>query len=702
MKKLIILKTMFLCMILWPFICSSQPDRFSSEPILDEVVVTATKTEKKRKDVPNAVIILDQYDLQDSPAKSLGELLANEPGIDWRTQGDFGGAIQALNIRGMSGNATQVLVNGVSYNSPSNGIADVSRIPLNMIERIEVVKGSGSLLYGSGAMAGTVNIITKNPERDYIHARAGAGYGTQGTSHLFIEQGMYAVGDLGYYITANRIETDGFRSNADLTQKDASLKIIFDKGDSLSMSLFGDIVDRDYGSPGVKPPDGILTFYAGGREVYNHESQSLLDRGRDKDAHLTAQLKCRPVDWITFRLQGDYTYMDNYVYTRYVDFFGGLPGTKSWVTNRVSRGEANMDITPFNGADILLGLEHKNIGWESESISLDDQGTDITGTRSSTKASIHTTGIFLEAHYRFSDLIKLQAGIRHERHSEFGSENLPLYGLILNPFENTALKFSHGRHFLAPTPNDLYWPKDPYTKGNSDLLPETGWHSDATVEQAFFNDRMFLILSYFRWNIDNKIQWGPNSEGVWEPQNLRKYKADGLEIGARISPWKNLGLGLFYTYTDAKEQNKAYTKQDYGWPPYMPADFEYTWVTRRAAYTPQNQFKANITYLTDFGLSATTTIRYIGDRVWYRTETDGMYPATRTVKYDLDPYWTVDLRLEQRLYDRWLISLEGSNLLDKEYDTYLGVFMDQNSFQSLVRPYPGAGRSVFLKLAYEY
>ncbi|MBN1276267.1 MAG: TonB-dependent receptor, partial [Deltaproteobacteria bacterium] len=231
MKKLIVLKIMFMGMILWPFICLSQPERLNSETVLDEVVVTATKTEKKRKEVPNSVIILDQFDIQDSPAKSLGELLANEPGIDWRTQGDFGGAVQALHIRGMSGNATQVLVNGVSYNSPSNGIADVSRIPLSMIERVEVVKGSGSLLYGSGAMAGTVNIITKNPERDYIQARAGAGYGSQETSHLFAEHGMYAVGDLGYYITANRIKTDGFRRNADLTQENASLKIVFDKGD---------------------------------------------------------------------------------------------------------------------------------------------------------------------------------------------------------------------------------------------------------------------------------------------------------------------------------------------------------------------------------------------------------------------------------------------------------------------------------------
>lgn len=116
---------------------------------MEEVVVTATKTEEQRKDIPNSVIIKDAIDIEESPATTLGELLANEPGIDWRTYGDFGGASGEIHIRGMSGNATAIFVNGLNINSPSLGTSDVAKIPLNSIERIEVVKGSGSLLYGS-------------------------------------------------------------------------------------------------------------------------------------------------------------------------------------------------------------------------------------------------------------------------------------------------------------------------------------------------------------------------------------------------------------------------------------------------------------------------------------------------------------------------------------------------------------------------
>ena len=137
-----------------------------AENVLDEIVVTATKTEEKRKDISSSVIVIDAMDIEESPAKTLGELLANDPGIDWRTRGDYGGAAQEIHIRGMGGDATQIRVNGVEINSPSLGVADVNKIPLNNIERIEVVKGSGSVLYGSGAMAGTINIITKKPRKE--------------------------------------------------------------------------------------------------------------------------------------------------------------------------------------------------------------------------------------------------------------------------------------------------------------------------------------------------------------------------------------------------------------------------------------------------------------------------------------------------------------------------------------------------------
>lgn len=695
--------------LLFPHLTQAEDE--GTAVIMDEIVVTATKTTEQRRDIPNAVILKDRGDVQESPAESLGDLLANEPGVDWRTQGNYGGAVEEIHVRGMSGNATQVRVNGITINSPSVGIADVGRIPLNNIEQVEVVKGSGSVLYGSGAMGGTINIITKRPKKDTVDLNIAAGYGSENTYQISAEQGMFLTDDFGYYLTANRRETDGFRDNSDLEHNDVSLKLVLEKGDHLDISLYGDFIEREYGRPGVEPCKGTQNFFVGEEEVYDSESASLLDRGRDDDHHVLLEAKSQILEWLGLRLRGDYTYMENYNYFRYVDFFG-LAGSKAWTTNEVFGAEGNLNIQPFKGASLLLGAEYKGYDWQNESVVLDTNGTEVPEANLTTEADLNTAGVFGEGQYRPCKYFKALAGIRHEDHSEFGTVELPRFGAILNPWPNTAFKVTHGKHFLAPSPNDLFWPEDPFAKGNPNLEPEEGWHTDATVEQSFGDDRLFVTMSYFHWDVDNKIQWGPDSQGVFTPQNLRTYEADGLEVGTTIGPFHNVRLGFYYTYLNADEESKDYTKQQYydagGWlapgiPPPTPADFQCSWVKRRAAYTPEHLFKGNLTYMSDFGLTATATARYVSERVWYRTETDGAYPATKTVPYTLDSYWTADVKVEQRVYDHWVLSLLANNLFDEEYDTYLGTFQDTPPFgPTTVEGFPGAGTSVFLSARYEY
>ncbi len=668
--------------------------------IMDEVVVTATKTEEKRSDVPNSIILLDKYDIQESSAQSLGELLANELGIDWRTYGNYGGASQEVHIRGMSGDGTQIFINGVNINSPSLGTADVGKIPLNNIERIEVVKGSGSVLYGSGAMGGTINIITKSPEKDESALMATAGYGTNNAYVLSAEQGMFLSEYFGYYMTANRRETDGFRDNSDLTQNDVSLKLILDRGKDLYVSLYGDYIDREHGLPGTRPPAGTQEFSVDGELLYNSEAANLLSNGGDEDAYFALNIKSHPFDGFGLRLRGDYSDTINYNNNRwYLSFpVPALSGSRTWTTNKVTGVGADVEIESLKDLNFLMGVEYKYYDWENKGISLDSNGAEIPATKTTTDEDLHTTGYFGEIQYQLHHTLKALAGLRHEEHSEFGTEDLPRFGIIYNPWEETALKVSHGKHFRAPTPNDLFWPDDGFTRGNPNLNPEKGWHSDATIEQSLFNDGLFLTVSYFFWDVEDKIQWGPDSNGVWTPENLRTYKADGIEIGMMVRYPQNMVLGLNYTYLDAEEENKAFTIQDYG----LPANFQYFWIKRRAAYTPQHQFKGNVSYWFDFGLIATATMRYVDERFWYRTETDGVYPATKTVTYSLDPYWTTDVKVQQMLYNHWTFSLQCNNLFDEEYDTNFDTFTDQSTFTTTVTTYPGAGRSIFFTVTYEF
>jgi outer membrane receptor protein involved in Fe transport len=184
--------------------------------------------------------------------------------------------------------------------------------------------------------------------------------------------------------------------------------------------------------------------------------------------------------------------------------------------------------------------------------------------------------------------------------------------------------------------------------------------------------------------------------------NLRSFDADGLEAGTRIKLLDNLLLSLDYTYIDAEEESRAFSVMDYGFPPDFPPNFEFDWVNRRAAYTPEHLFKSRLVYYADFGLTVSAVARYTGDRVTYRTETDGFYPNTKTVEYEMDSYWTFDMKLVQQIKEHLFITLLGTNLFDEGYDTFLDSFTDYSTSATSVEGYPGAGRSVFVKLAYAY
>jgi outer membrane cobalamin receptor len=649
--------------------------------VLDEIIASATKTEEKRGDVPNSVLLISKEDIAKSPALSLGDKLGNETGIDLRTHGDFGGAPEELHIRGMGADGTQVLLNGIVMNSPSLGSADVSEISLNNIEKIEVVKGSGSLLYGTGAMAGIVNIVTKSPAKGEKDLIVSAGCGSNNTYEIAAEQGMYFSDTFGYYLAANKVGTDGFRDNSYLNHKDVSLKLVYHPDNGPDMSLYGDYIDRTYGAPGVKPPAGTTDFIVNGIKLYDNESANLLNTNGEKDKHLAFEVADSPAEWVKLNLKGTYADMESY--NKNVFYFFSFSGSKSWVINKIDSVEGDADIDVFKGMNLLVGGEYKKYYWENKGISLDENIMELDGTETKATAQLHTYGLFAEAQYRPSPYLKLVAGLRDENHSEFGDRIVQRYGFVVNPGVNTAIKFNYGQHFNAPTPNELFWPYEDWgwgmgTQGNRNLRPETGRHMDAGIEQSWFDNKLFVDVSYFKWDITDKISWIPDASFFYTPQNLNRYDSHGLEMGVDIGPFYNMTLSLSYTYTDADEKL-------------------FGGVTRQALYTSDNYFKSVLGYSNNNGFTAEAAFRYTGDRpAYYVLDIDTKPSVT------LSSYYTIDLKVEQEFMHKWFVSLQCNNLLDKRYDTYVESFMDQTSGITTMGRYPGAGRSVLLKVGYKY
>jgi iron complex outermembrane receptor protein len=666
-------------MILTPGICRSieKDEAFT----LDEIIISATKTEETRRDISNSVIVVDEDDIEVSAAKSLGDLLGNEQGIDLRTYGNYGGASEEIHIRGMGADGTQILLNGVALNSPSLGISDAAKISLNNIERVEVVKGAGSLLYGTGAMAGTINIITRGPQRDAVDMKIGAGYGTDSTYEISVEQGMFLTDSIGYYLSTTRKETDGFRSNSALDHKDVSINIVYDAEDGPDIRLYGDYLDRDYGLPGVKTPEGTGEFSANGIKLYDEESSNLLNKGGDEDVHLVFDISGSPIDMLKLDFKAIYTNIESY--NKNIYYYYGFSGSKTWVTNRVKGIEGNAVAEPLEGMNLLVGGEYKRYDWENKGITLDGNGLDMYGTETSAAAGLDTFGLFTEVQYRPGECLKMIAGVRRERHSEFGTRYIPRYGMIITPFKDTFFRLNYGKHYNAPTPNDLFWPYEDWgwgmgSSGNRNLKPETGKHADAGIEQSFLNDKLFVNVTWFKWDIKDKISWVPDASYFYTPQNLNTYRSEGWEMGASIGPFYNTTLSISYTYSDAEEE-------------------VYGGVSRQAVYTAKDYFKGDLNYENKEGLSLTATFRYTGDRQgYYILDTDTVPNVV------LPSYSTADVSIEQSLFNNWFLSLKCNNLFDKEYDTYTSSFTDQNTGISSMERYPGAGRSVFFNVSYKH
>jgi outer membrane cobalamin receptor len=669
--------------MIMPGACWSSEEKADDEDVftLDEIIVSATKTAETRRDISNSVIVVDEDDIEGSAARTIGDLLGNEQGIDLRTYGDYGGASEEIHIRGMGADGTQILLNGISLNTPSLGRADAAKISLNNIERIEVVKGAGSLLYGTGAMAGTINIITKRPQEDAAALKIGAGYGTNSAYEMSAEQGMFLTGSVGYYLSATRKETDGFRSNSALDHKDISINIVYDSEDGPDISLYGDYLDRDYGLPGVKTPDGASEFSANGIKLYDNESSNLLNEGGDEDVYLAFDISGSPIDMLKLDLKATYTNMENY--NKYIYYYYGFSGSKTWVANRVKGIEGDADIEPLKGMKILVGGEYKRYDWENRGITLDGNGLDMDGTGTSAAEGLDTFGLFTEVQYRPVECLKMIAGVRRERHSEFGARYIYRYGMIITPFKDTFFKVNYGEHYNAPTPNDLFWPYEDWgwgmgTSGNRNLKPETGRHADAIIEKGFLNDKLFVNVAWFKWDIKDKIRWVPDAFYFYTPQNLYTYRSEGWEMGASIGPLFDTTLSLSYTYTDAEEELRG-------------------GICRQAWYTAKDYFKADLNYEDRAGLSLTATFRYIGDRPGYFSlDTDTVPDVV------LPSYGTVDVRIEQSPFKNWILSLKCNNLFDREYDTYTSSFTDQTTGISSIERYPGAGRSVFFNISYKY
>jgi vitamin B12 transporter len=437
---------------------------------LQEVVVTATRTATRADDVMSDVTVIDQETLRRNAGRSVSEVLARLAGVQTSSNGGVG-KTSSIYIRGAENRHVLLLVDGVRYGSSTSGTANFESIPLEMIDRIEVLKGPASALYGSDAVGGVVQIFTRKGragfhpyasltagEWDRAELATGFSAGTQNISYAL---GVQTQSEGGFSATNPRLgstNTSGFNADRDgyaQNSVQASLNWQFVEG----WSLDGLVVQAD----GVNHYDGgrnlfdvrgestssIRKIGLAGQVLPAWKSRFELSTSADKSTNLTSTSTSR------FNTEQQQWSWQNEVATPVGKVFGGVEALREIVD-----GTQRYTVNDRTTQSAFLGL--------------------------SGSAGAH----------------RWQANARHDRNTQFGSASTGLVGYGYKVTPDLRVHGAYGTSFKVPSFNTLYWfdPVPTNFQGNATTQPERGENSEVGASLALGNQLLSVV------HYENRIQ----------------------------------------------------------------------------------------------------------------------------------------------------------------------------------------------------
>jgi vitamin B12 transporter len=502
-----------------------KPEQKPEQRVVEPVVVTATKVETPSEQIGASISVVNGDDFQTYRYPSVDEALRNVPGVEIRRSGSYG-KTSSITIRGANANQVQVLVDGVRVKSPTLGQVDLSDLSPDLIERIEIIRGGQSTLYGADAVGGVVNIITRKGSGDPIQATVQQEVGNYDTlASRATVSGAYKI--LNYALSASHFESNGQFKNDNTDSNALSARV----GATLPLDTSLDFIFRynknDVGVPvkGVFPgPQPIVP-------IINPNA-----RQQSETTIYSLQGKTRPVEW--WQTQGRLSrYENSQGFQDPAD-----PGVdfdfQAFSQVNVARKEAEWVNSFFLGkwSTSSVGLEYRREEGENRGVF---------------RAATETNSVFFEQQLRFFDRLFITGGFRVEDNRVFGTTTTERGSVAFVIKETgTRLHGSAGTGFRAPTFNDLFFPDF----GNPNLQPEKSLSYDAGVDQKLWKDRVRLGLTYFQNDFRSLITCcvALPTAPFGGPVNVGRARSAGIEFVSEVDLWPNLVANLNYTYTDSE------------------------------------------------------------------------------------------------------------------------------------------------------
>lgn len=492
---------------------------------VDPVVVTATPVETPAEQLGASVSVVNGEDFQTYHYPTVDEALRSVPGVEIRRYGAYG-KTTSVTIRGANANQVQVLVDGLRVKSPTLGQVDLSDISPDLIERIEVIRGAQSTIYGADAIGGVINIITRKGKGGPFQATVQQEVGNYDT--LVSRATVYGAWKiLNYALSASHFESNGQFQNDGTDANAISARI----GATLPWSSTLDFVFRYNKNDIGVPVKGVFPGPQPINPIINRNARS-----QSETTIFSLEGKTRPVEWWETRGR----------LARYENSAGfqdpADPGVDfdfpTFSQVNVERREAEWVNSFFIGtwSTSSVGLEHRR---------------EIGENHNTFRAVSETQSVFFEQQFRFFERLFLTGGFRVEDNSVFGTTTTERGSLaFLIKETGTRLRGSAGTGFRAPTFNDLFFPDF----GNPDLQPEESLSYDFGVDQKLWNNRIRLGLTYFQNNFKNLIACCTPipTAPFGGPFNVGRARSAGIEFTGEVDVLPNLVASLNYTYTDSE------------------------------------------------------------------------------------------------------------------------------------------------------
>ncbi|PRX31101.1 outer membrane receptor for ferrienterochelin and colicins [Orenia metallireducens] len=492
---------------------------------LDEIVVTASKYEEKLSEAPVSIEVIDEEEIKQKNAKNTADLLRDIAGIDVN---DYGGVVGSKNIsiRGSSSKQVLILIDGVKMNNHQNGVFDLGQVSIEQIERIEVVRGAASALYGANAVGGVVNIITKSGSQE-PETITNVGYGSFGSqTYDLIHRGKDER--LGYNVSFSKRESDGHRENSELAQENIFTKFNYDLNNYSDLLLSLQYIDSDKGSPGSE-------VYPSSTAYQDDETMNLNVQWDRKTEDNDSKLAFYYNDQERIYENPDY--------------------------NSYSKHQVDKIGVDFNQT---LYYDYNKISYGGELVRENVESTDIKdGEQDSLNKAL-----FIQDEWAITNPLKIIVSGRYDDHEGYEAEFSPRLGTVYTINSKLNLHASLGEAYRAPTFDELYgsYPGSSWSwYGNPDLDPETSKNYE--VGMKYLDKRTKVELNLFKRDVEEMINgnYFDEDKGYSTAVNIDSAEISGIEVILVKYLTKKISTDLNYTYLDARDKktDKRLASRDY-------------------------------------------------------------------------------------------------------------------------------------------